>query len=164
MGTTNGFGTQFYDWEYLRNGDAEATIWLVAAFFPIAPLRRVRLRVHTSGEKPSFFALNSGGSFQISYDELETVPNSPARIARTYLKGWVLTPLILLAPLLVMIALSRILPREADGGPNALLKDHFGWFAAVQILHIAIVVSIILDRCSGRRKSPNPLRSTDFAD
>lgn len=164
MGTTNGFGTQFYDWEYLKSGDAEATCWLVAAFFPIVPLRRVRLRVHTSGEKPSFFALNSGGSFQISYDELETVPNSPARIVRTYWKGWLLTPLILLAPLLVMIALSRVLPREADGGPNALLKDYFGWFAAVQILYIAIVVSIILDRCSGRQKSPNPLRSTDFAD
>jgi len=164
MGTLNGFGTQFYDWEHLDNGQSEATSWLVAAFFPIVPLWRVRLRVHTSGEKPSFFALNSGGSFQISYDELETVPNSPARIVRTYLKGWVLTPLILLAPLLGMIALSRILPREVGGGPNALLKDYFGWFAAAQILHIAIVVSIILDRSSGRRKSPNPLRSTDFAD
>ena len=164
MGTLNGFGTQFYDWVHLDNGQAEATSWLVAAFFPIVPLRRVRLRVHTSGEKPSFFSLNSGGSFQISYDELETVPNSPARIVRTYFKGWLLTPLILLAPLLGLIALSRILPREAGGGPNALLKDHFGWFAAVQLLYIAIVVSIILDRSSGRRKSPNPLRSTDFAD
>ena len=151
MGTTNGFGTQFYDWEYLDNGQAEATSWLVAAFFPLLPLRRVRLRVHTSGEKPSFFSLNSGGSFQISYDELETVRNSPARIVRTYLKGWLLTPLILLAPLLVMIALSRILPREPGGGPSALLKDYFGWFAGIQILYFAIVVSMILDRCSGRK-------------
>lgn len=152
MGTTNGFGTQFYDWEYLKSGDAEATCWLVAAFFPIVPLRRVRLRVHTSGEKPSFFALNSGGSFQISYDELETVPNSLPRIVRTYWKGWLLTPLILLAPLLGMIALSRILPREADGGPNAAFETIFGWFAASQIFYLAVVVSMILDRCSGRRK------------
>lgn len=151
MGTTNGFGTQFYDWEYLDNGQAEATSWLVAAFFPIIPLRRVRLRVHTSGQKPSFFSLKSGGSFQISYDELKTVANTPARIVRTDLKGWLLTPLILLAPLLVMMVLSRILPREAGGGPNVALKSYFGWFAGIQIVHIAIVVSVILDRCSGRR-------------
>lgn len=151
MGTMNGFGTQFYDWEYLDNGQAEATSWLVAAFFPIIPLRRVRLRVHTSGQKPSFFSLKSGGSFQITYDELKTVPNTPGRIVRTYLKGWLLTPLVLLAPLLVMTALSRILPREAGGGPNAALKSYLGWFAVIQVLHIAIVVSVILDRCSGRR-------------
>ena len=51
MSTINGFGTLRYDWSYHPNGTAEATVWFVAGFLPVLPLRRERIRVRSAGPR-----------------------------------------------------------------------------------------------------------------
>ncbi len=149
MSTVNGFGTQYFDWEHLSDGTSNATNWIVAGFFPIMPLGRYHVQVHTSGEKTSFFSLSSG-SFQVSYDTLEKIPMNFARILRTYAKGWLLMPFVLLAPFMIPVALIRVLGGPQGGGMTSDQEIIMGVFAISYILYVAILVARILDKCSGR--------------
>ena len=154
MGTTNGFGTLYYDWEAGPDDTAEATKWLVAAFFPILPLGRHRLHVHSSGTKPSFFSLGlTKTPFALPYDVLETVPTTAVRLLKTYVMGWIVTPLILLIPMFVMCAILFSIKPPANGGqqPMASLQQSvLGWGTLAVFIWCGVVVSWILDRATGR--------------
>ncbi len=149
MSTHHGFGTMFYDWEHFPEGDSEATKWLVAGFFPIIPLGRVQLQVHTSGEKPSFFSL-SLGSFDISYDVLEEVPTTFFRIMRTYVKGWILTPVVLLAPMFILVAIEQYLLKVHGINAQKFMSENVGWFVVGELVYFGVVVASILDKATGR--------------
>ena len=154
MSTTNGFGTLYYDWDTCADGTVEATKWSVAAFFPIIPLGRHRLRVHSSGKKPSFFSLGlTNEPFALSYDVIESVPMDSTRLLKTYLMGWVVTPLILLIPMIMLLAIVITLtpPANAPQQPALAFRDSvFPWGAFAVLLWWGIFVSWVLDRATGR--------------
>jgi len=63
VGTINGFGTTYYGWKRLDDETAEATTWIVAAFFPVIPLRRCRVRVIPSpGARAIFLVVQAKDS------------------------------------------------------------------------------------------------------
>lgn len=66
------------------------TIWLTAFFFPLIPIRRIKLRPQPG----------TRGSF--SYQELERTPLVASEIALSYLWG-LLVPIVAIAPLILSI-------------------------------------------------------------
>ena len=154
MSTTNGFGTLYYDWEVGPDETVEATEWFVMQFFPVLPLGRYRLSVHTSGIKPSFFSLGLNKQpFELSCEKLGRVRITALRLLKTYVMGFIVTPLILISPLLItLIVIKTTQPLAAPGQQPvpALPQSALPWVILFQFVWWGLVVSWILDRTSGR--------------
>lgn len=162
MSTLNGFGTQYYGWRR-PSGDeqdvAEATLWVVAAFLPIVPLRRVRLRVvPTVASRPSFFTVGWQG-FTVHTQELERLPFDVASTLKTYACGYLLTPVLLLLPILVLALAGLVY--EKVGGPGSVRRMPRGIQVAFGIAGVAywvVLLAKILDRSAGRHLIGTRLR------
>jgi hypothetical protein len=74
--TFNGFGTTLLDYRERGDGTWEATRWVVAAMFPVAPLGSYRIRPKRQE--------NSYGRMESYFDILGRTPLSPARVLRVY--------------------------------------------------------------------------------
>jgi hypothetical protein len=152
MGTHNGFGTMYYGWTALPDGTAEATRWLVAAFFPVIPLQRLRIRVlETNASKPVFL-LFAGHGFGTQLEVVEKMPLDWFSILKTYFNGYIVVPIILAAPVAVLIGLLLLL----EGPLRQLGIDPKGVSIPVLLLILVLlywglVVAYILDNTSGRR-------------
>ncbi len=103
--TFNGFGTTLLDYRQREDGGWEATRWVVAAMFPIAPLATYVIRPKRQE--------NSYGRMESYFEILGRVPLSPARILRVY--GLVILGL---APLVLGFMNSSWVNRTL-GGPLA---------------------------------------------
>jgi hypothetical protein len=113
--TFNGFGTTLLDYRRREDGGWEATRWVVAAMFPIAPLATYVIRPKRQE--------NSYGRMESYFEILGRVPLSPARILRVY--GLVILGL---APLVLGFMNSSWVNRTL-GGPLAALAmfASFAW-------------------------------------
>jgi hypothetical protein len=139
MSTINGCGTMHYDWSHLQDGTAQATKWIVLFFFPIVPLKREHLRVADTR--------TLGGAYYI----YGRVPMRAYGIARTYLKAYLLVPVILVVPPAILFL----------GAMQALkylnLDFHGPWPAGVIcvtcLVYWGVALSLILDRSHGRKKT-----------
>jgi hypothetical protein len=74
--TFNGFGTTLLDYRQRDDGTWEATRWVVAAMFPVAPLGSYVIRPRRQQ--------NSYGRMESYFDILGRTPLSPARVLRVY--------------------------------------------------------------------------------
>lgn len=96
MITINGTGFKYLGFSKLdKNGCCTATKWLVFAYFPLFPLKRHHLK----------FSLDQ--KFIRHYQVLGDSPSEKGEIISTYLWGWILIPLIVLAPLIVTAVLTE---------------------------------------------------------
>jgi hypothetical protein len=137
MSTINGCGTQHYDWLHLPDGTACATKWFVLFFLPVIPLKREHLRVvDASALRGTHYVLGK-------------IPMHGIGIARTYMKAYLLAPLILLGPpavlFFVYFRLLRYLPVQFGSRwiPGAI--------AVLCLIYWGIVLSLILERSFGRK-------------
>jgi hypothetical protein len=152
MGTHNGFGTLYYGWKHRPDGTAEATRWFVAAFFPVVPLRRMHVRVLDTKDPTATFLLLAGHGFGTRLEEIEQLPLDWRSILKTYLNGYVVVPVILIAPVAVLVGILLLL----EGPGRQLGIDPKGVTVAiiltvVCLLYWGLVVAYILDHASGRR-------------
>ena len=74
--TFNGFGTTLLDYRRRDGGEWEATRWVVAAMFPVAPLATYRIRPKRQE--------NSYGRTESYFDITGRAPLSVARVLRVY--------------------------------------------------------------------------------
>lgn len=156
MSTINGFGTLRYDWVYHPDGTAEATEWFVAAFLPVVPLKRERIRVRSAGPvapSPSDIALSAVGlnkGFASQFEVLDRVPIRFAGVLKTYFFGYVVTPLLLVGVPLLLAFVGRPL-LELCGLNWHQYGDYVSAiFCVVLIFYVGAVVATVLDRCAGR--------------
>jgi hypothetical protein len=105
--TFNGFGTTLLDYREREDGTWEATRWVVAAMFPLAPLGSYRIRPKRQE--------NAYGRTESYFEVLGRVPLSPARVLRVYA-----LLLVGLAPLVLGFMNSSWVNRTL-GGPLAAL-------------------------------------------
>jgi hypothetical protein len=120
--TFNGFGTTLLDYREREGGTWEATRWVVAAMFPIAPLGSYVI-------KPTR-QQNSYGRMESYFEVLGRTPLAPARVLRVY------ALLILgLAPVVLGFMNSSWIDRTIKG---ALGPKYGGLVAA-----LAMVASVV---------------------
>ena len=88
MSTFNGFGTKLYGRAQKTGDTFVVTKWVVALYFPIWPLRSMRIRV----VEDKFFTVLVYSSSNRRYQILETIPlrNNLGQILRTW--AWTLVP------------------------------------------------------------------------
>jgi hypothetical protein len=97
MSTVNGIGTFYYgDDDRRRDGSQVATLFAVLFFMPLVPLGTHRIKKSAI----------RGGSMNIQ--RIESLPLKWDQILLTYLKCWVLTPLLLAAPLVLILLVGKI--------------------------------------------------------
>ncbi|WDI42155.1 hypothetical protein [Bremerella sp. P1] len=164
MATYNGIGTVRYDWQRRDDTTANATVWFVIFFLPIYPLRREHVRVHGSGIRKgtpmetiaAMFGFGQG--FHSEIEVLGPTSNALWRIARTYLLGWIVVPLLgLMGPVLlftVMINITQAIgyDMKSDGAWLPMITGILG------LLWIGCLVAYILDRSAGRHHIYDPTK------
>ena len=93
MGRINGIGPVHLGAEARRpDGTRWATLWFTALFLPVIPIRRERLELLDHR--------GTGYAFRV----VERGPHAWARIARTFAFGWLLVPLLVGAPLTLLVS------------------------------------------------------------
>ena len=110
MSTHNGIGTMFYGWKHAANGESTATQWATIFYVPVLALGRYRLRVLTDFEREKFVssgaeALAALGGNIVRTDNLEILERLPfdvKEMASTYLKTYLVLPLLMSWPFFVL--------------------------------------------------------------
>jgi len=130
MSTINGFGTRYYGWRHNEDSTATATSWVSLFYLPLIPLRRHSLRVLSDPRSSPVRLRGIGGGalgFLASqtdhYAILGQTPLSGVEIAKTYAKAYILLPLLMAWPLLLVIIFSKIFgpfPHSSAAGPVAM--------------------------------------------
>jgi hypothetical protein len=97
MSTINGVGTVYYGEDQRKEDQSYlATSFLVLFFIPIIPLGTVRMRnLGIDGEKNH-------------YEILKRLPMHWGQVRKAYLRGWLLMPLVLLWPMLLLVVVGGI--------------------------------------------------------
>lgn len=96
MSSFNGIGTKFSGVSKpLADDSFYATKWVVFLFLPIIPLHRARLKITDTQQDWSIYTTY--------YLILSKEPLRLKEVLSTYLFGWILFPLMGLAPLLICI-------------------------------------------------------------
>lgn len=106
-GSVNGFGARWIDFHDGRpDGSAVATQWLIAAFFPIAPLIRARIRVVSQTDTTVPMVAHVEKS---SIEQLEQLHVDARRTRRVYAFYYgVIAPLMLLPAVGGFVALVAV--------------------------------------------------------
>jgi hypothetical protein len=150
MSTVNGFGILYYGWKARPDGTAEATRWIVAAFFPVIPSSRHRIRVLDTRDEQASFLLFGGSGFGTQLQLVERLPLNWAAILATYAKAYLVLPFILAFPMAAMIGVLLLLERlgypQAGRSVAVIATGTVACF-----IYWGVVVAYILDGASGRR-------------
>jgi hypothetical protein len=119
MRTLNGIGTMLYGWRHQTDGTAFATKWFVLGYVPLIPLRRYHLRVVTDlRKKESFIQTETEGFLagtpvqKTHYEIHRDLALSPRDILRTLGRTYLLGPVLMLWPALLMALFSRFMDRN----------------------------------------------------
>ena len=114
MSTVNGFGTRYYGWGHCQDGTSTATKWITAFYVPVVPLERHSLKVVTDFDNdPVHVEPIAGGAFGISASQLDhyAILGKTQLIAFeilvTYVKAYVLLPILMVLPLALVILFSK---------------------------------------------------------
>lgn len=156
MATINGLGTMRYDWSRRPDGTAEATLWFVIFFLPIVPLRREHLRVVTAEpEKPGLLSTlaafgGAGSGWKTSIEVLDRIPQTPWRVLRTYLLGFIGFPLVtFIGPMLLLVFGTTIGLKKGVPVPE-WVGTVAGVGGILIMIWTVVVVARILDYAAGR--------------
>lgn len=156
MATINGLGTMRYDWSHRPDGTAEATLWFVIFFLPIVPMRREHLRVvKAETEKPGFLSTlaavgGAGSGWKTSIEVLDQIPQTPWRVIKTYLLGFIGVPLVtFIGPMMLLVFGTTITLKKGAPVPE-WVGTVVGVGGIVIMIWTAVVVARILDYAAGR--------------
>lgn len=126
MSTMNGVGTGFNGFSgFDPEGNFTATKWFTIFYFPVLPLWKGRLRRQVTECTVFQYQL-------LGYEKM-----TASEILSTYLYGWILTPLMLLWPLILSVKeIAGIIgvPTEGNGSWIHMILIVFG------ILYLAVAV------------------------
>jgi len=155
MSTINGCGTGLRGWRHEPDGSSIATSWILFAFLPVVPLRRYRLRTLTDFEHESFGTADQIASAlvgSLSWSDpvaiQERLPLSWCEIGMTYLRAYVLVPLLCLWPFAVFALVLGIL-RAVNGAPPKLPEDGMKAFLVLASANAIAVLLIAARRMRG---------------
>ena len=140
MGTINGCGTMFYGWDH-ENEYSTANKWVTLFYFPVIPFARFRLKPLTDFEKEKFFsspgdfaaAIVGYGSRTDLFQVKETLPLDGRSILITYVRAYLLLPLLMAWPVLLVIAVRNILAVHPEW-------ENTVWFSPVLITFVGIII------------------------
>jgi hypothetical protein len=120
VGTVNGIGTFYYGSDARRgDGSQVATLFFVLFFLPIVPIRTRRIR------KTAI----SGARMKV--EELESLPLRWRQVLLTYVKCWVLMPIAILAPYIVLVLLGRHGIARPDQNSAVRVVLEWGWIYTI---------------------------------
>lgn len=132
MSTLNGFGTKYLGYTAPDDeGNCYATEWVVALYFPVFPLARRKL----CGE------FNARGDKQFYL--LGKTPLVTRELIQTYLWGFIVVPVLVLLPLLLMMVLAYA----------GIIVDHstaFGLFFIIGIVWLLASIFLLIRWDSAR--------------
>jgi hypothetical protein len=167
MATVNGLGTMRYDWNARSDGTAEATLWFVIFFLPIVPLRREHLRViNAEVERAGFLSTvaafcGAGAGWKSQIEVLDSIPQSPWRVLRTYLMGFIGVPLVtFVGPMLLLVFGTTMFLKRGAPVPE-WMSGVIGVGSITIMLWTAIVIARILDRAAGRMHGAKNVVASD---
>lgn len=112
MSTISGFGTMFYGWQHAEDGTAEVTQWAVALFLPVFPIKSLRIKMLNDPDAEPVVSVGSvliaaspHKELQDSYQVIERLPLRRDSVLRTLARAYLLLPLLLFAPLPLILLL-----------------------------------------------------------
>ena len=150
MASINGIGTGWRGWRHGADGVSVATSWITFVYLPIVPLRRCRVRNHTDFEAErirtlpqavgALAAMGGGGvTWEERVEVLERTPLDGREVAETYLRAYVLVPLLCLWPFLLgRWALTWFPDRSAIPPPAIVAAIAFCLANAMIVLLVAV--------------------------
>ena len=129
MSTVNGIGTFHHGYGDPRaDGSFIATNYVVVFFMPLIPLASARLRHHGLDDDLGLGPVASG---RAELEVVERLPLQWPQIARTYLKCWLLVPLLLLWPMVLLIGVAGIMSATAGKDATSALMNQVAPVVAV---------------------------------
>jgi hypothetical protein len=167
MATVNGLGTLRYDWNARSDGTAEATLWFVIFFLPIVPLRREHLRVvNAEVERAGFLSTvaafcGAGSGWKSTIEVLGPVPQSPWRVLRTYLMGFIGVPLVTFVGPMLLLVFGTTMSLKRGAPVPEWMSGVIGVGSIAIMLWTAIVIALILDRTAGRMHGAKNVGTSD---
>lgn len=131
------------------------------AYLPVVPLRRGRVRNHTDFEAEqirtlpqaarALAALGGGGvTWTEDVEVLERTPLDAGEVLSTYLRSYVLVPLLILWPIWVARFVLSLLP-DPEAAPKPVLVAAI----ALGLTNALVVLSVAVGRM---RRGPSPRR------
>lgn len=152
--TFNGVGTRVMGWNHRGDGTATATIWFAILFLPIFPLKRFKL---LSPRPEDFDPASSTVQVLLmvflrvwrvtgSYNFIERLPLDGREVFFTYLRAYVLIPLMLLAPMLLLRASMQLFHYPSAPGES---PDSLVWMSVLWMVYVVFVLSRLLRRSRG---------------
>ncbi len=173
MGTISGIGWSFRGWKHLGDGTSIATRWFTLVYFPILPLRRYRVRLFTDFENERVAGANElagTAAGVMSWSEpteiLEHLPFSFAEALGTYLRCYVLIPLLCLWPFVIfalaMYVWGSITGERPVKPPEMVVKV----FIAITSANVFTVLLVAVRRMRGHpgRKALKALKARATRD
>ena len=154
-------------WNRRSAGTAEATHWFVIFFLPIVPLRREHLRVVSAGvERAGFLSTiaalgGTGAGWKTSIEVLGRIPQSPWRVFRTYLMGFIGVPLVTFVGPMSLLVCSLMMTLKRGTQPPEWISIVIGVFSIVLLVWTAVVIARILDHSAGRLHIDGNASATD---
>ena len=88
-------GFMFYGWRCFSEGYAIATKWFVILWLPIFPVKRYKLEVVADSHKGK----SSASTTACKYFIKEELPLNISEIFLTYLKGYIVLPMLMVGPM-----------------------------------------------------------------
>lgn len=167
MATVNGLGTMRYDWSGRPDGTAEATLWFVIFFLPIVPLRREHLRVvNAEVERQGFLSTvaafcGAGSGWKSKIEVLGPVPQTPWRVLRTYLMGFIGVPLVTFVGPMLLLVFGTTMSLKRGAPMPEWMSGVIGVGSIAIMLWTAIVIALILDRAAGRMHGAKKVGGSD---
>ncbi len=111
----NGIGTTYLGVTGRAGQHCHATLWLTFLYLPVVPFARHQLELLP--HKGSGYSIRVLGRGALSVPE----------VAKTYLFGWVIFPIVLLAPLVVAIREVRTALRIPDSLETGIIAGGILW-------------------------------------
>jgi hypothetical protein len=155
MSTFNGFGTLFYGWQHKKDGTSVTTKWVVFFYIPVFPISRHHVKVLTNFNNEKFLTTSEHGFLagtpaQITrYDMIENTPLNFREIANTYVKTFILGPILLLWPGLIFFGLTWLLKRNPEWKSHTWVVYVSVGVTVIMLANIIAVTMIALRRARG---------------
>ncbi len=151
MSSFYGIGTNYLGWKVGEDGVPTATEWFVVFYLPIVPIGRKRLYV-VSLEDSVGGIPGINGTFTLSgkYRILEDLPIKFSEVLWTYFFGYVLVPLILMVPLLVIVPYFQWYDSQ-DKLKVTLVQDLTAIMLIVifPMVYVGVILATLLHRTRG---------------
>lgn len=134
--TINGIGTRLLNCSpSVSEAFWEGYIWFTFLYAPVFPLRKVR-----------FYWVLQDQNFE--FQEIEKLPMNGREIVWSYIKGWILFPVLLFWPIPFLVT-------EVYHGMLHLPDGLYNWLFGFGIIYLIVVIWILADRYEAQGLPPD---------